>query len=442
MTEDDVRIAYQEFGGGPPTVYVPSLFTHLEGQWEHELVRRLFDRMAANLRVLTFDHRGAGMSDGYEVSPTLSERALDIQSVLDAARIERANLIGFEGGAQVAVAFAASRPERVERLVVVNARVGRSAAEKADELNPGADEPLLMTMAESHLARADTHGTELGEDVTLISPSAAKYPDYLRWLVRARRLFGPRDAYKRQVASIINLDIADVAPLVRAPTLITHTAGNRLFHVGYARLLAELIPDAALVEIEGDDQDYLLADNWSDIVDAHIRFITGADVQPPVQRRFAVVLFTDLVGSTQSSMASGDEHWHRQLDTHDRISREVVSRTRGSIIKHTGDGQLATFDAPSQAIDAAKLMHDRLTEAGMIIRAGIHAGEVEIRGHDISGAVVNLAARVQETAEDGRIRTTAAIKDLLIGSDFRFEAVGSHDLQGFDEPWTLYRVTD
>ena len=171
-----------------------------------------------------------------------------------------------------------------------------------------------------------------------------------------------------------------------------------------------------------------------------ISFITGAEVDAPTERRFAVVLFTDIVESTSASMATGDDEWHRQLDTHDRITGLVVSKHEGAIIKHTGDGVLATFTTPSQAVDAAIQLRDELAETGMRLRAGLHAGEIEIRGEDISGAVVNLAARVEQAAADDDIHTTKTIRDMLIGSPHHFDETGTHTLKGFDGEWRLYRI--
>jgi class 3 adenylate cyclase len=440
ITDDDVRIAYQDFGSGPPTVMVPNLFSHLEGLWEVELVRRPFERMGANLRGLLFDSRGAGMSDGFTEPPSLDDRALDIKAVLDAVGIERANVFGFDHGGQVAIGFAARYPHRVDRLVLCNSRVGRSARSQADMHNPGAGAPPNALSAESQSAGADTVGVETNESATYVSPSAAKYPDYLRSMLKLDRLVGTRDAWKRQIESTIDIDVVSVAPLVQAPTLVTHNVGNRLHHVGYARLLAELIPDSTLLEFPGDDHHYWLADNWRDIVDAHIRFITDTDVEAPADRRFAVVLFTDIVGSTSASVASGDDEWRRQLDTHDRISTRVIHRHNGSIVKHTGDGVIATFSTPSHAVDAAIDLSRELAESDIRVRGGLHAGEVEVRGDDISGAVVNLAARVEQAAADGEIYATKTLRDMLIGTSHTFEDAGSYALKGFDGDWLLYRI--
>ncbi len=438
ITDDDVRVAFQDFGSGPPVVFSQNVFGHLEGYWEFETLRRLYERLMANVRVLIFDHRGSGMSDGFVESPSLDDRILDIKAVMDAAEVEKASLLGYDVGAQVAVGFAVAHPKRVDRLVLTNARVGVSAYRQADELNPEAEITGPLSGSENALQDLDNIGIKVDESLTEFSPSIVD--DELLAAPRFQAKVGSRDAYRRQIDSVAVLDIANIAHQVQAPTLVTHTRDNRFIHVGYARLLADLIPDSTLIEFEGDDHVLFVADNWREITDEFITFITQSGVAIPVRRRFSVVLFTDIVGSTRAALTSGDDRWRQRLDAHDRIVSRAVGDHAGSLIKNTGDGILATFDAPSQAVEAALRIRGELATSNIPIRAGIHAGEVEIRGDDVSGAVVNLAARVEQAAEDGDIYATSTIKDMLIGSTYNFESVGSHELKGFDGDWPLFKI--
>ena len=225
--------------------------------------------------------------------------------------------------------------------MLANARVGASAEQRAGKLNPGAEHPGPPSDSGPFADDLDFIGVDVPESIEYFSPSVSKNPDELRSAPNFQARIGSRDVYKRQTESLSQLDVLEVAPLVQAPTLITHTRGNRFIHVGYARLLAELIPDSTLTEFEGDDQVLWIADNWREIIDAHIAFITQSDIDVPIERRFAVVLFTDIVGSTVSSVASGDNQWRHQLDIHDRITARVVSQQDGTIVKNTGDGILA-----------------------------------------------------------------------------------------------------
>lgn len=446
IADDDVRIAYQDFGSGPTVIFVLPFFSHLEVQWEQHLIARVFERMSSYVRVLLLENRGTGLSDSTEHFPALDERVLDIEAVARAANVDRFSLFGPFAGAQMCVAYAAKHPDRVARLVLANPRVGRSMKEQADTLRPDAPGPLAYSYVTDKrmLETAARLGSGLTDsDLRTIashSPSALQHGDYLRWLPRYERMWGPREAVRRQTESIAPLDIADIAPEVETPTLITHTVDNGVIHVGYGRLLHQLMPNSKLLEFPGGDQFYWLAPNWHEIVDAQIEFIAGIPVEAPAERGFAVVMFTDIVSSTQSSMETGDTRWRALLDSHDRITRAVVHEHRGETIKSTGDGFLCTFKSPLSAVKAALVLRRDLAAIDLEIRAGLHAGEIEVRGHDISGAVVNLAARVAGSTEGDDILTTGALRDLLIGSDVQFEDVGLHQLKGFEGSWRLYRV--
>lgn len=448
MADDGVRIAYQELGSGPPVIFVLPFFSHIEVQWEQPLITRMFDRMADYLGVVLLENRGSGLSDSTDHLPTLEDRVRDIEAVATAVNIDRFSLLGPFAGAQMCVTYAAKHPEQVDSLVLANPRVGRSVKESADLLEPDAPGPVAYTYQtqremEEAAARLGSGLTEADLDrISNHSPSALAHPEYLRWLPRYERMWGSRESVRRQAESIGPLDIADIAPYVQTPTLITHIIDSGIIHAGYGRLLNRLMPNSKLMEFEGRDHFYWLGHNWREVIDAQIEFIAGAPVDTPMERRFAVVLFTDIVSSTRESIAVGDRGWREQLDAHDRTAQRVVSNHAGTLIKSTGDGLLAIFDTPTQAVVAtAEVRHD-LSRLGIRIRAGLHAGEVEIRGGDISGAVVNLAARVEQEAEDDDIYVTKAVRDMLLGSDHRFASVGEHSLKGFDEPWHLYRFVD
>ncbi len=435
IADDGVRIAYQDFGDGPPVVLVPASLGHLEGYWEFLRLRQYYERLAANLRILLFDHRGNGLSDGFTDPPSIVERTLDIKAVLDDAGVERAGLLGFDFGAQLAVAFATMFADRVTRVVLASSRVGAGATERANVLNPAGEGQSTA------LFPVDTVGVTVDDAWVRTSPSLKDQPEVLASLPSFQRMVGTRDVHQRQIESVADVDVTHLAPRVTAPTLITHSVDDRSrFHVGYSRVLAELIPHATLVEFEGEDHMFWAGDNWREIADAQIRFLADADVRVPVERAFAVILFTDIVESTRSAVSAGDSKWRSQLDSHDHIAERVVGGAGGTIVKHTGDGVLATFSTPTRAITAAASLRRDLAAKGIAIRAGLHAGEVEVRGEDVSGAVVNLASRVEQAADDGAIFVTRSLRDLVLGSDHEFESAGEHTLKGFDDTWELYEL--
>jgi class 3 adenylate cyclase len=442
-TDDGVRIGYQDYGTGSPVVFVQPFLSHLEGLWQHELNRRHFERMSEYLRILTFDQRGSGLSDRTESHPTLEQRLGDIKLVMEAAGVERASLMGWTEGALMAIAFTAQNPNMVDRLVVANThhRIGTKYDGLAEKLNPDPPVTTMWKTDEDFDAGVKAFGTD--EDTAWVvkrSPSLVDHPDYVSWIPRYMRLIGPGDVSRSQMESLGGIDISGLPERVEAHTLITHSAQNSTVHVGFARALDQLIPNSTLIEYDSQDFEYWLNPNWRDVVDTHIGFITGREVGAPTVRRFAVVMFTDIVESTASSLATGDKTWHEKLDAHDRIADGVVASHGGTIVKSTGDGLLATFAMPSQAIDAAVQLRATLADAGFQLRVGIHAGEVEVRGDDVSGAVVNLASRVEQAAGPGDIYTTTTVRDLLIGADRKFEDLGHYSLKGFDREWLLCRL--
>ena len=442
-SNDGVRIGFQDYGTGPPVVFVQPFLSHLEGIWQHELFRRHFERMSEYLRILTFDQRGNGLSDRTEGLPTLEQRVDDIKVVMETVAVERASLIGWSEGALMCIAFAAQNPDMADRLVVCNThhRIGSQYEGLAEELNPDPPETTMWKTGEERDAGVEAFGTE--EDTGWVvrrNPSMIDHPDAVSLMPRLMRLIGSSDVVRRQMESLSGIDVSGLPERVTAPTLITHSTENSTVHVGFARALDQLIPNSTLIEFDSPDFDYWVSPNWRDVVDTQISFITGGEVAAPIVRRFAVVMFTDIVDSTAKSIATGDEAWHQKLDAHDRIADGIITSHEGTVVKSTGDGLLATFAMPSQAIDAAVRLRDILTEAGFEMRVGIHAGEVEVRDSDISGTVVNLASRVEQAARPGEIYTTTAVRDLLVGSNRTFKELGTYSLKGFDREWPLCRL--
>ena len=163
-------------------------------------------------------------------------------------------------------------------------------------------------------------------------------------------------------------------------------------------------------------------------------------VPEPGERALATVLFTDIVGSTDHARRVGDRRWGELLDTHDRLARELVAQLQGQLVKSTGDGVLALFDRPGRGIRCATALRDRLRGSGMEIRAGVHTGEVQLRGGDVGGIAVHFAARVMAAAAPGEVLVSGTVRDLVAGSDYVLEDRGAHALKGMAGEWRLFAV--
>jgi class 3 adenylate cyclase len=237
----------------------------------------------------------------------------------------------------------------------------------------------------------------------------------------------------------MEIDVRPVLPLIAAPTLVVHAVGDRVIPVQHARVAADGIPGAKLVELDLPYHGTWMPEMFDPFVDVIEEWFTGRPVTPPprLERVLATVLFTDIVGSTAMASRLGDHEWRALLDDHDRITTRCVARYGGTRVKSTGDGVLATFDGPARALDCACAIRQELKLVGMRMRAGVHAGEIELRDDDIAGIGVHLAARVLGKAADEEIWVSSTIPGLVVGSGHTFEPRGNHELRGIPGEWPL-----
>jgi class 3 adenylate cyclase len=420
-TIDGLSIAYQVLGEADlDLLWVPGFASHVELFWELPGYAHTFRRLAGFSRLAVFDKRGTGLSDRALGTGTLEERLQDVEAVADAAGFDELALLGASEGAGLAIMFAAMHPDRVRALITLGGAI------TGDWVPPQLVEGIEREWGSGALLqRLWLNGA--GD---------------LRELGRIERAMGTPRAMAAQMRQNVRTDGSALLPGVRAPTLIMHCVGDPVVPVSSGRELAASIAGARLVEIPGSFHGSNLIEEMDLYVDEVELFLTGGlrHAPLPYDRVLATVLLTDLVGSTKRAGELGDERWSRLLDDHDRTARQAVARFRGRWIKSTGDGSLATFDGPARAIGAAEEIARRLEPLGLTIRAGVHTGEIELRGEDISGLAVHIAARVASLAADGEIWVSATIPGLVVGSGLVFEDVGTHELKGLDAPWRLYRV--
>ena len=235
------------------------------------------------------------------------------------------------------------------------------------------------------------------------------------------------------------IDVRNVLPAIRVPTLILHRTAERVIDVGHARYMAQHIPDAKLVELAGEDHQSWLGDRDA-VLNEVEEFLTGKHQVLEPERVLATVLFTDIVGSTERAAALGDRPWRELLEAFYAKVREVLKQYRGREINTSGDGFLATFDGPARAIRCAGAIRDTLRALTLEVRCGLHTGECEIVGNDRAGIAVHTGARVAGLAGPGEVLVSQTVRDLVAGSGLCFEDRGVHPLKGVPNEWRLYRV--
>ena len=426
------HIAYQVFGGpGPDLVWVPGFFSHLDLLWESPAAVRALERLGSFARVILFDRRGSGLSDPVEGAPTLEERMDDVRAVMDAAGSDRATLLGVSEGGSMSILFAAARPDRVASLVLY----GALARAVYDDDYTWAPPAQAFIEATDELI-APYWGT--GATIEVAAPSLADQPAERAFYARMERS-GSSPAMTARLASMfLETDVREAARAIRVPTLVLHRAGDRLVNVRHGRWLAEHIPGATYVELPGPDHSMFV--DAAATLDEVQRFVTGARPVAEPDRVLATVLFTDIVGSTQAAVVSGDRRWRERIEDHQRVAGETIAGHGGRVVKWTGDGHLATFDGPARAVRCAHELLSAAERRGLRLRAGIHTGEVERSGSDVAGVGVHIAARVSALAGTGEVLVSRTVRDLVAGSGLRFADHGEHELKGLPERWAVYRA--
>jgi class 3 adenylate cyclase len=323
--------------------------------------------------------------------------------------------------------FAATRPERTRALVLVNSTARPIEAD---------DYPEGLTNDEAHAILGlieDLWGTEAL--AAAADPGFARDTEHLRWVAKSQRATWSRREAAKYVDWGLWTDVRSALPSISARTLVLHRKDAALIPVAHGRYLAEHIPMASFVPLDGADTTFFSDTEALDQVERFLRkFATPIDSD----RALAVVLFTDIVDSTGRAVALGDSGWRRVLDSHDIVARTIVDQHRGRLVKLTGDGVLATFDGPGRAIRCAFAMKHALQPLGVEIRCGVHAGEIELRGDDIAGIAVHIAERVQSFAPAGEVLVSETVPRLVAGSGIEFSDQGEQELKGIPGTWRLY----
>jgi class 3 adenylate cyclase/pimeloyl-ACP methyl ester carboxylesterase len=412
-------IAYQVVGEGPVDVgWLGGFATNIDAMWDVPEAVAFMNRMAEWCRLIVFDKRGTGVSERVPPNemPTLEERMSDLGAVLDAVGSQRTALIGDCEGGALAALYAASHPDRVTHLVLSGAILGPP-------------DPALVAEVVTNW------GTGVSGDYW--APSIIDSPgvreDWGRWERSSVTRSGARTLFEMAAETHVRA----VLPAVTVPTLVLHRRGDRVVPIEHGREAASLIDGCVIGELPGDDHTPWFGDSESFLSALRDFLLDGAET-PRGERVLATLLFTDVVGSTELAQRLGDAAWQSRLVAHDDAVVRAVDRFRGQLIKTTGDGALATFDRPSNAVRCALSIVRQLSSSELRIRCGAHTGEFELRGSDVDGIAVHIAARVMDLAGPDEVLVSRTVKDLMAGSDVELEPRGGHELRGVEGVWELF----
>ena len=434
--DPDGAVGYQVFGRGPPDlVFITQWGTNIDTFWDEPSAARYLDRLATFSRVILFDKRGTGISDPFDPNSTSTWQGWmgDITTVLAAAGSERAVLVGDAEGGLMAIAYAAAFPERVESLVLINAR---ARALRADDYPEGMPEAVSDTFRQIFL---DTYGID-GTILQATAPSVADDARFRRWFTKFQRSTMPPAMVRAGFDFQIKIDVREEAKQVNVPTLVIHRRDAFYHRISGGRWLAENISGARLVELDGADTLPFHTGDFNEVLDQVEAFVCGEAGDVVSDRRLATVLFTDIVSSTERASELGDQRWLDVLEEVNTISELQVRRFGGASVGTTGDGYLATFDLPANAVQAAKQILFEAGTLGVELRAGIHTGEITMTGDNIAGIGVHIASRVMDHAPDGVVAVSSTARDLTAGASITYDLLGTFHLKGVPGEWTLYEV--
>ena len=432
----DVAIAYQVLGEGPfDVVIVFGLVSHVELQWEVARVAALLRGVAEHARVLVFDKRGTGLSDRVAGVPTLEERSDDIRAVMDAAGSQRAALAGGEEGVPMSVVFAASHPERVSALVLYD---GSARWLWAPDYPIGDTEREARKSIEEQVEAFLTPG---GLEALARSGYPSADEEEIRAIARVARYGSSPGSLEALERMNLAIDVRDVLPVVSAPTLVVQQRGDPWFPVEHGRYLAQHIPGARYLELDGAES-FPSAAHMPELLAQVMPFLQEAAMReaPEPDKVLATVLFSDIVGSTARAAELGDARWRELLAAHHGRVRAQLARFRGVELDTAGDGFFARFDGPARAIHCALAIRDAVRDIGLEVRLGLHTGECEVLDGKVAGIAVAIGARVSALAAAGEVLVSQTVKDLVAGSGIGFDDRGLAELKGVPGEWRLYCV--
>jgi class 3 adenylate cyclase len=427
------HVAYRTFGDGATDIIIfLGEYLPVDAVDEEPRYARCIRRLTTLGRLIVFNRRGVGLSDPPDGPLTVTQQVEDALAVLDHAGSSRAVVFGANVSSMAALQFAAHHPDRVSALIIVN---GSARIRQAPDYPFGYTDELLAATAEQ------TTSTETVENdfdfLSVFAPSVAHDERFRRWWDQA----GHRGASPSRARELWDLlrygDVRECLKEITTPTLVLRRAAVQQPEL--SQYLADNITGARHVTLPGSDLPWWVGD--ADAVLDEIESFLGGTGAGRGRRKLATVVFLDVAASTQTAATMGDQRWRDLLATYHELAEREIDRFGGTRVSTSGDGVLATFDMPADAVRCAARIADGVRALEINVRAGVHTGEIEIVDEDVAGIGVHIAARVMAEAGPGEVLVSRTVTDLVTGSGLAFEDRGEHELKGVPGRWALFAVS-
>ncbi|MGD8347601.1 MAG: alpha/beta fold hydrolase [Gammaproteobacteria bacterium] len=416
----NVHIAYQQFGKGPiDLVFVPGFVSHIDNYWALPALNDWLTALGRLARVVMFDKRGTGLSDTVAELPGVDVRMDDVRAVMDAVGLDSACIMGISEGGSLASLFAAMHPERCDGLILYGAFASfRSWFATREDLQG------LFDYVETAWGS--------GSSLPRFAPSVGDDPEFIEWWGKFERLGATPGAVRALMEMNSQIDITEILPSIRVPTLVIHRSEDVLIDIEAGRLLGSAIPGARYVELPGADHLPWTGD-IPKITEAIGEFLQVAARPVEPDTVLATVIFID----ASSQEVGGDEGLENDIAAAVEHHRKLY---RGRKLGRKGAVGIYSFDGPARAIHCALEILNRLWKFDLRCRAGIHIGEIPVDGGMADNQTVSTARELCELARPGQILVSRTITDLVAGSGIEFEELAPVRLESLDRDWPLFRV--
>jgi DNA-binding SARP family transcriptional activator/pimeloyl-ACP methyl ester carboxylesterase len=418
-----VSLAYQVFGDGTlDLLLVTGWVLPMELAWDDPDYVHFLERLGSFSRVVLWDKRGTGLSDRFPSGalPTLEQRMEDLGVVMDAAGCERAAVLGMSEGVGLAALFAAAHPDRTTALALY----GGWARTLTSPGYPGGYEAERYDALVEHMR---TQWSEPSTFLGLWAPSALGDPRFRRWWSRALHLGASPAAALDWLRLVRGVDIRDVLPVIDVPTIVAHREGDFLVPKENSRYIADRIPGAAHVELPGEDHLWWVGDHDA-LIDAVEGFLMSIPERREPERVLATVVVAHPAGPSEEGAPPGTPARRGLTRAQQTAVRAQADRFGGAHVRSSDRGVRATFAGPSRAIRFADTVRAEARSHGLELAIGMHTGECDVDGTDVSGVAVDMAAEIGSLATAGEILVSGTVEELVHGSGIAFEDRGTRRL--------------